>query len=118
MVLFYYCHTHYFQIEGVAYRGRVMVEVGMTLDQLPKTKTEKADPSRAIPFLHKDTNYQLCGAFFSASMKHPHHQPIEFEVSIGTYVEKLGSPAKLVHDGNHYYNMQWEEQPLIMVRQG
>lgn len=73
-------------IEGVSYRGRVMVEVDVTLGELPSAKIEEvkiADQKRIIPYL-KRRKYKLFASFFSATMIHPNDCPIEFEVSIGT----------------------------------
>lgn len=110
----------------MAYRGRVMVEVGLALDQLPTTKTEKinTDPSRVLPFLRKDAMYKLFGAFFSATMHkdYSHQKPIEFEVSIGTNVY-VPDPAQRPaffdpkSEVDHCYSLKWEGQPEIQVRQ-
>ena len=73
------------QIEGVAYRGRVMVEVEMSIGDFPTVKTEDikdVDLKRFTPFLRRH-KYKLFGAFFSASMVDPNDAPVEFEVSIG-----------------------------------
>ena len=75
------------QIEGVAYRGRLMVEVEMNLERLPATRTEdfkNADYTR-FKFLMRRRKYKLYGAFFSATMVRPSDKPVEFEVSIGHY---------------------------------
>ena len=70
-----------------------MVEIDMTLGELPSTKTEEikiVDQKRIIPFLRR-RKYKLFGSFFSASMIHPNDSPVEFEVSIG-------EEAILIHD--------------------
>ena len=103
-----------------------MVEVGMALDQLPKTKKEKinVDPSRVLPFLCKDAKYKLFGAFFSATMhkEYSRQKKIEFEVSIGTNVyvpDSAQQPAFFdpKSEVDHYYSLKWEGQPEIQVRQ-
>ena len=76
------------QIEGVSYRGRVMVEVDMTMGELPTTKIEEikiVEQNKIIPFLRRQ-KYKLFGSFFSATMIHPKDSPVEFEVSIGKTV--------------------------------
>lgn len=118
-----------FQIEkGVAYRGRVMVEVEMTLGKLPTAKTEDIkifDLNRLAPYLTR-SNYKLYCAFYSATMVYPYDKPVEFEVSIGNYGNKLDpdSPIQLsttpscnpVFDGKWYYYLPWMEQkPVVQV---
>ena len=103
-----------------------MVEVGMSLDQLPKTKVEKIniDPNRFLPFVRKDAKYKLFGALFSATMhkEYFHQKPIEFEVSIGTNVY-VPDPAQRAaffdpkSEVDHCYSLKWEGQPEIEVRQ-
>ena len=92
-----------------------MVEVGMALDQLPKTKIEKIS---RVPVLHKDAKYKLFGAFFSATMdKDYSRRNVEFEISIGTNVYAQRSPSKSELDsGDHYYSLKWEGQSEIQVR--
>lgn len=80
--------SYFNQIEGVAYRGRVMVEIEMNIGDLPSTKREEIkldDQKRIIPFLRR-RKYKLFGAFFSATMVDPKGDPVEFEVSIGKKV--------------------------------
>ena len=116
------------QIEGVAYRGRVMVEVEMSLGQLPTTKTEDikiVDLKRLTPFLRR-RKYKLYAAFFSATMVFPDDQPVEFEVSIGNYGNKLDDnspaqssttpPSNPIYDGTQYYYLPWlDKKPVIQV---
>jgi hypothetical protein len=96
-----------------------MVEVGMVLDQLPKTKTEKIISSR---FLHKDAKYKLFGALFSATMHREYsHRKIEFEISIGTNVYEPDIAQRPAFfnpksEVDHYYSLKWEGQPEIQVR--
>ena len=62
-----------------------MVEIDMTLGELPSCKVEEikaSDQKRATSFLRR-RKYKLFGAFFSATLIHPNDSPIEFEVSIG-----------------------------------
>ena len=117
-----------FQIEGVSYRGRVMVEVDMTLGDLPTDKHEEikvADQKKIMPFLRR-RKYKLYAAAFSSSMIHPIDASVEFEVSIGNYGNKLDEntpaqssttpPTNPVYDGNAYYFLPWMEQkPCVVV---
>ena len=95
----------------------------MTLDQLPKTKMEKinVDPSRVLPFVHKDAKYKLFGAFFSATMhkEYSRRKPIEFEVSIGLpdpAQRPVFSDSNCKSDGDHYYSLKWGGQPELEVK--
>ena len=105
-----------------------MVEVSMSLGRLPGTKTEDIksfDLNKLTPFLRR-RKYKLFGAFFSATMIHPNDQPVEFEISIGNYGNKLdeNSPAQSsttptsnpVYDGTQYYYLPWlDNKPVIQV---
>ncbi len=90
----------------------------MALDQLPKSKTEMI-PSCRVPVLHKDSEYTLFGALFSATMhKDYSHRNVKFEISIGTNVFELDL-ATSKSEGDRYYSLKWEGKPenLIQVRQ-
>ena len=94
-----------------------MVEVGMALDQLPKTKIEKIS---RVPILHKDAKYKLFGAFFSATMdKDYSRRNVEFEISIATVTkvcaQRSASKSEL-DSGDHYYSLKWDGQSEIQVR--
>lgn len=83
--LYSYLSSTLLQIEGVSYRGRVMVEIDMNLGELPSTKVEEikiADQKRITPFLRR-RKYKLFASFFSATCVYPTDAPVEFEVSIG-----------------------------------
>ena len=77
------------------------------------------------PFLRRH-KYKLYGAFFSATMIHPIDTPIEFEVSIGNYGNKLDSntpaqssttpPSNPLYDGKRYHYLPWfEQKPCVVV---
>lgn len=101
----------------------------MSPGSLPTTKTEdikKLDLKRLAPFL-RQRKYKLFGTFFSASMIYPSDQPIEFEVSIGNYGNKLDEdspiqssttpPSNPIYDGTRYYYLPWfDKKPVIEVR--
>ena len=118
-----------FQIGGVAYRGRVTVEVGMTLGQSPKINTVRdistSDLDRLTPFLCQ-RKYKLFGAFFSANMVYPGNHPVQFEVSIGNYGNKQDDnfPAQLsttppsnpLYDGSKSTTFHGKERNLFKCR--
>ncbi|RVE59409.1 hypothetical protein OJAV_G00188400 [Oryzias javanicus] len=113
--------------EGVAYRGRILVELSTKLD-------EKAE--KAIDNIHSDDilvaqkyqrrrKYCLCAVFHSASMIQEPGEPIQFEVSIGNYGNKLDTTCKplasttqyscAVFDGNQYYYLPWPNTKPVVV---
>lgn len=74
------------------------------------------DILRVEPFLHKK-KFKLHVAFLDAIMIHEIEKPVEFEVSIGNYGNKLDEnltpsssttpPANAVFDGCSYYFIPW-----------
>ncbi|XP_073345751.1 myoferlin isoform X3 [Pagrus major] len=123
-----YEDLNYGKGEGVAYRGRIMVELSTKLEG-------KAD--KAVDSIHSDDilvaqkyqrrrKYCLCAVFHSASMIQEPGEPIQFEVSIGNYGNKLDTTCKplasttqyscAVFDGNHYYYLPWSDtKPVVVV---
>ena len=100
----------------------------MTLGKLPAAKTENikiVDLKKLAPYLSR-RSYKLYCAFHSATMVYPYDKPIEFEVSIGNYGNKLDDdslvqlsttpPCNPVYDGKHYYYLPWMGQkPVVQV---
>ena len=77
------------------------------------------------PFLRR-RKYKLYGAFFSATMIYPIDTPVEFEVSIGNYGNKLDTntpaqssttpPSNPLYDGKYYHYLPWfEQKPCVVV---
>ncbi|XP_067092623.1 myoferlin [Osmerus mordax] len=112
--------------EGVAYRGRVLIEVS----------TEMKDKARMLDDIPNDDilvtqkyqrkrKYSLCAVFHSACMLQEPGEPIQFEVSIGNYGNKLDSTCKplpsttqysyAVFDGNHYYYLPWADTKPVVI---
>uniref|UniRef100_A0A671TZ67 Myoferlin n=1 Tax=Sparus aurata TaxID=8175 RepID=A0A671TZ67_SPAAU len=123
-----YEDLNYGKGEGVAYRGRIMVELSTKLEG----KADKAVdgiPSDDILVAQKyqrRRKYCLCAVFHSASMIQEPGEPIQFEVSIGNYGNKLDTTCKplasttqyscAVFDGNHYYYLPWADtKPVVVV---
>uniref|UniRef100_A0A3B3ZKA4 C2 domain-containing protein n=1 Tax=Periophthalmus magnuspinnatus TaxID=409849 RepID=A0A3B3ZKA4_9GOBI len=113
--------------EGVAYRGRVLIELSTKLEG--KTdKTVDAIPNDDLLVVQKyqrRRKYCLCAVFHSASMLQEPGEPIQFEVSIGNYGNKLDTTCKplasttqyscAVFD-NHYYYLPWAgTKPVVVV---
>nr|XP_019938680.1 PREDICTED: myoferlin-like isoform X3 [Paralichthys olivaceus] len=123
-----YEDLNYGKGEGVAFRGRILVELSTKLEG-------KAD--KAVDSIHSDDilvaqkyqrrrKYCLCAVFHSASMIQEPGEPIQFEVSIGNYGNKLDTTCKplasttqyscAVFDGNHYYYLPWANtKPVVVV---
>ncbi|KAL5022080.1 hypothetical protein ScPMuIL_001235 [Solemya velum] len=114
--------------EGVAYRGRALIELSTTLGELPDTAVEDMendDVLRVQKFLRR-RKYKLHAAFLNATMIDAIDAPVEFEVSIGNYGNKLDEntapcasttqPTNAVFDGCHYYFLPWgATKPCVVV---
>ncbi|XP_068184208.1 myoferlin [Antennarius striatus] len=113
--------------EGVAYRGRILVELSTQLDG----KTDKnvddisSDDILVSQKYQRRRKYSLCAVFHSACMLQEPGEPIQFEVSIGNYGNKLDSTCKplssttqfsfAVFDGNHYYYLPWADTKPVVI---
>ncbi|XP_028820324.1 myoferlin-like [Denticeps clupeoides] len=113
--------------EGVAYRGRVLVELSTKLDG-KVDKDVDTIPSNDVLVVEKyqrRRKYNLCAVFHSATMIREPGEPIQFEVSIGNYGNKLDATCKplasstqyscAVFDGNHYYYLPWGGTKPVVV---
>lgn len=123
-----YDELNYGKGEGVAYRGRVLVELSTKLEE-KADKTVDSIPSDDLLVVQKyqrRRKYCLCAVFHSASMIQEPGEPIQFEVSIGNYGNKLDATCKplasttryscAVFDGNHYYYLPWAgTKPVVVV---
>ncbi|KAM9345045.1 myoferlin [Symphorus nematophorus] len=114
--------------EGVAYRGRVLVELSTQLDgKVDKNVDDiSSDDILVAQKYQRRRKYSLCAVFHSACMLQEPGEPIQFEVSIGNYGNKLDSTCKplssttqysfAVFDGNHYYYLPWADtKPVVIV---
>ncbi|XP_055863087.1 myoferlin-like isoform X4 [Biomphalaria glabrata] len=116
--------------EGVAYRGRALVELQTILGELPEIEVEDIpsdDRLRVQKFMRR-RKYRVHAAFINASMISSAHvdAPIEFEISIGNYGNKLDEnvppcasttqPTNPVFDGCYYYYLPWANtKPCAVV---
>lgn len=74
--------------EGVAYRGRIMMELSTTLGETPEESLTEIHPDsvqRLSKYLRR-RKYRLHAAFLNASMVTSVDAPAEFEVSIGKLI--------------------------------
>ncbi|XP_035461979.2 myoferlin isoform X1 [Scophthalmus maximus] len=113
--------------EGVAYRGRVLVELSTELDGKIEQNVDDIcnDDILVAQKYQRRRKYSLCAVFHSACMLKEPGEPIQFEVSIGNYGNKLDSTCKplasttqysfAVFDGNHYYYLPWANTKPVVI---
>ncbi|TMS04767.1 Myoferlin [Larimichthys crocea] len=113
--------------EGVAYRGRVLVELSTQLDGKVDINVDNIsnDDILVAQKYQRRRKYSLCAVFHSACMLQEPGEPIQFEVSIGNYGNKLDSTCKplssttqysfAVFDGNHYYYLPWADTKPVVI---
>ncbi|GAB1610572.1 myoferlin-like isoform X9, partial [Argonauta hians] len=114
--------------EGVAYRGRALLELKTVLGELPELAINDIpnDDLLKVQKFMRRRNYKLHAAFLNASMISCIDAPIEFEVSIGNYGNKLDvsvdpcasttQPTNAVFDGCYYYFLPWAStKPCTVV---
>ncbi|XP_028415074.1 myoferlin-like [Dendronephthya gigantea] len=114
--------------EGVAYRGRVLIELEAKLNTSITTEKDtisQSDVLKVQPFMRR-SKFRLLASFLEATMLSVHDSPIEFEVSIGNYGNKLDNsfkpsssttpPTNPVFDGEKYYYLPWSgTKPCVRV---
>ncbi|CAF3351203.1 unnamed protein product [Rotaria sp. Silwood1] len=115
--------------EGVAYRGRIFVELQTILGETPIEpigEISNSDLIRALPYQSRK-KYKLHAAFLDACMLYEHESTIEFEMSIGNYGNKFDDlvgnascsttpPSNPVFDGTSYYFLPWgHTKPCVQV---
>ncbi|XP_061564455.1 myoferlin-like isoform X3 [Cololabis saira] len=123
-----YEDLNYGKGEGVAYRGRVLVELSTKLEEKADKTVESIqnDDILVVQKYQRRRKYCLCAVFHCASMIQEPGEPIQFEVSIGNYGNKLDTTCKplasttqyscAVFDGNHYYYLPWADtKPVVVV---
>ncbi|XP_022540468.2 myoferlin isoform X4 [Astyanax mexicanus] len=113
--------------EGVAYRGRVLIELSTRLDDKVDKKVDDIsnDDILVAQKYQRKRKYSLCAVFHSACMLQEPGEPIQFEVSIGNYGNKMDSTCKplasttqyscAVFDGNHYYYLPWADTKPVVI---
>uniref|UniRef100_A0A8B9TAH3 Myoferlin n=1 Tax=Anas platyrhynchos TaxID=8839 RepID=A0A8B9TAH3_ANAPL len=115
--------------EGVAYRGRILVELSTVLESKPVNKKLDMIPNDDILVVEKyqrRRKFCLAAVFHSATMLQDTGEPIQFEVSIGNYGNKFDTTCKplasttqysrAVFDGNYYYYLPWANtKPVVTL---
>ncbi|XP_071782869.2 myoferlin-like isoform X2 [Centroberyx gerrardi] len=123
-----YEDLNYGKGQGVAYRGRILVELSTKLEGKADKTVDgiSSDDILVAQKYQRRRKYCLCAVFHSASMIQEPGEPIQFEVSIGNYGNKLDTTCKplasttqyscAVFDGNHYYYLPWADtKPVVVV---
>ncbi|XP_066173631.1 dysferlin isoform X7 [Sylvia atricapilla] len=113
--------------EGVAYRGRILVELQTKLVEHMEQKVEEIaadDILRVEKFLRR-RKYSLFAAFYSATMLQGVDGAVQFEVSVGNYGNKFDTTclplasttqySRAVFDGCHYYYLPWGNVKPVVV---
>ncbi|TRZ10061.1 hypothetical protein HGM15179_017049 [Zosterops borbonicus] len=113
--------------EGVAYRGRILVELQTKLVEHMEQKVEEIpadDILRVEKFLRR-RKYSLFAAFYSATMLQGVDGAVQFEVSVGNYGNKFDNTclplasttqySRAVFDGCHYYYLPWGNVKPVVV---
>ncbi|KAJ8365691.1 hypothetical protein SKAU_G00145220 [Synaphobranchus kaupii] len=113
--------------EGVAYRGRVLIELSAVLDGKVDKHVEEipTDDILVAQKYQRRRKFSLCAVFHGAFMLQEPGEPIQFEVSIGNYGNKLDATCKplasttqyscAMFDGNHYYYLPWADTKPVVV---
>uniref|UniRef100_A0A8C7HE97 Myoferlin n=1 Tax=Oncorhynchus kisutch TaxID=8019 RepID=A0A8C7HE97_ONCKI len=113
--------------EGVAYRGRVLIELSTQLEGKADGKLDNisSDDILVAQKYQRRRKFSLCAVFHSSCMLQEPGEPIQFEVSIGNYGNKLDSTCMplasttqyscAVFDGNHYYYLPWADTKPVVI---
>uniref|UniRef100_A0A673CT31 Myoferlin-like n=1 Tax=Sphaeramia orbicularis TaxID=375764 RepID=A0A673CT31_9TELE len=111
--------------KGVAYRGRVLVELSTQLDGKVEKNVDDISSDDILVKYQRRRKFSLCAVFHSACMLQEPGEPIQFEVSVGNYGNKLDSTCKplasttqysfAVFDGNHYYYLPWADTKPVVI---
>jgi dysferlin len=88
MVTYTRCHGYIFQGDGVAYRGRALVELSTILGEQPEEAIMEVgqDDQLRVQKYQRRRKFKLHAAFLNATMISSIDAPVEFEVSIGEQV--------------------------------
>ncbi|XP_075063448.1 fer-1-like protein 5 isoform X2 [Mixophyes fleayi] len=114
--------------EGVAYCGRLLLQVQTVVEDKPILHVEQipqSDICRVEWPMHRK-KFALAAIFYSATMLPEVKDPIQFEISMGNYGNKFDMTCKsitsttqyshAVFDGNYYHYLPWyDTKPVLAV---
>ena len=106
----------------------MLVSIDTKLGEHPDVQVQEIshqDVLRVQKYLRR-RKYRLYACFIDATMVSESDDPVEFEVSIGNYGNKLDEncapqasttqPTNAVYDGCQYYFLPWvENKPLVVI---
>ncbi|XP_019631945.1 PREDICTED: myoferlin-like [Branchiostoma belcheri] len=117
--------------EGVAYRGRVLMQLSTTMGEQPEDGTEVIDiQEEDLPIVDKfmrRRRFRLAVFMLSATRmrKKDTDMPISFEVSVGNFGDILDTstppsssstqPTNAVFDGTYYYYLPWGKKKPVLT---
>ncbi|XP_041065098.1 myoferlin isoform X2 [Carcharodon carcharias] len=114
--------------EGVAYRGRILIELITKLDANPEKKLEDipSDDVLVVQKYQRRRKYSLSAVFYAGTMQREVGDAIQFEVSMGNYGNKFDKTcrplasttqySRAVFDGNYYYYLPWANtKPVVTL---
>ncbi|XP_075884185.1 dysferlin isoform X1 [Nelusetta ayraudi] len=113
--------------EGVAYRGRVLLELTTKLTDKPEQRYDDihSDDLLVVEKFLRKRKFSLFVAFYSATLLQDVDDAIQFEVSIGNYGNKFDYTclpltsttqfSRAVFDGCHYYYLPWGNVKPVVV---
>ncbi|XP_043537539.1 myoferlin-like [Chiloscyllium plagiosum] len=106
--------------EGVAYRGRILIELVTRMDETSGKTIDDLlleDFSIVQRYLHR-RRYSLCVVFYSATQMQEVKEPVQFEVSVGNYGNKFDKSCKLHASTTQYSHAVFDGKWLPRVHGG
>ncbi|KAE8590870.1 hypothetical protein XENTR_v10018236 [Xenopus tropicalis] len=123
----HYDELNYGNGEGVAYRGRILVELTSKLCDSTKMIEDISNQDvLAVERYQYKRKYSLCAVFHSATMLQDASEAVQFEVSMANYGNKFDRTCKAlpsttpyrqpIFDGDFYYYLPWyASKPVVAL---
>ena len=122
-----YEHLNKGLYEGVAFRGRLLMQLNTELGKYPHSEqSSQISRQKALVRGLKRHRHRVYVAFFNATQIQPHSSQVSFEVSIGNYgyredpnaiiAPSTTQPAKPVTENNKLYFLPWgSRKPCCVI---